>query len=134
MKIVILTQSPQIQVDDPQRSAIDPIEEDKDASSDVRFPPSLAVVGVSVDSTVQRDSWASEGTTVEQFEAIGNDIEAELFVSLDLDLDIRVFRPTRIIEHRKRLLIYSVVSFHLGLYAGLVLFPVFSKALRNFVK
>jgi hypothetical protein len=96
-------------------------------------------VGVSADPTAQDEqdeSRYSEETRVDPFEpdAVGGDVQVEHFVSLDLDLSIRVLHPPRVIERRKRLLIYSVVSFHLGLYVGLVSYPIFSKAFRSFIK
>jgi hypothetical protein len=76
---------------------------------------------------VDRDTQAFELGLME-------DVRADRLVTLDISLDLhtRIFLPACAAEHRKRLFIYTVVSFHLGLYVGVALFPIFSKAFRNF--
>ena len=61
-------------------------------------------------------------------------VHIDLFVTLDLEMVNTVVLPTRTVESYGRLLVYSIVSFHLGLYVGLVLYPSLSKALRNSFK
>ena len=76
---------------------------------------------------------------VEQFDpefdsdGIDDSIWVDLFVTLDLKMVNTVVFPARTAEHYKRLLIYSVVSFHLGVYVGVILYPSISKALRRFL-
>lgn len=136
---ITLTNRPQIQGGDPAWSSADPTGEDADEAFNVSSLHLFAVTGVSADSTAQveqDESCHPEGPYVEPAEpdVVGDDVQVELFVSLDLDLCIRILHPPRITEQRRRLFIYSVVSFHLGLYIGLVLYPIFSKAFRNFIK
>lgn len=76
-----------------------------------------------------------EQSANEQFdpEVAGDGLRVNLFLTLDLEMINRVVLPTRTVESFNRLLIYSIVSFHLGMYVGIFLFPNLSKVFRNFL-
>ena len=64
----------------------------------------------------------------------GHEVDNVVVLGLDVDLSVRISLPTPATNHRKKLMIYSAISFHLGLYVGLVLYPIFSNIFRHLIK
>ena len=76
------------------------------------------------------DAIGSDGSEGFEPDTFDDGIWVDLFVTFDIEVVNMVIPPAK---HYNRMLIYSIISFHLGMYVGIVLYPILSKTLRSFL-